>query len=108
MEAVLIYITCADRDEARHIGRELVQKRLAACTNVFSGVESFFQWDGRLEEAAETVLIAKTVSARVPAVVETVRALHSYEVPAVVVVPVAGGNPAFMDWVASEVGDCNR
>jgi periplasmic divalent cation tolerance protein len=108
MEAVLIYITCADRDEARRIGRQLVQKRLAACTNVFSGVESFFQWEGRLEQADETVLIAKTVNAKVPDLIEAVRALHSYTVPAVLVMPVTGGNSAFMDWVASEVGVCDR
>jgi periplasmic divalent cation tolerance protein len=105
---VLVYVTCADRDEARRIGRELVRKRLAACTNVFSGVESFFNWEGQLEQADETVVIAKTVRAKVPAVVEAVRALHSYTVPAVVVVPVEGGNPVFMDWVVSEVGICDR
>jgi periplasmic divalent cation tolerance protein len=108
LETVLVYVTCADREEARRIGQELVRARLAACVNVFSDVESFFHWEGKLEQAAETVMVAKTTRGRVPEVVAAIRARHSYSVPAILVLPVIDGNPAFISWVVDEVGGCDR
>ena len=101
-------MTCADKEEARHIGQELVRERLAACVNLFPGVESFFHWEGRLDQAAETVMVVKTVKEKVPEVIAAIRARHSYSLPAILVLPVVGGNPAFLEWVAGEVSGCNR
>lgn len=108
MQMVLVYITCANQDEARRIGQELVRQHLAACTNVFPAVESFFYWEERLEQAKEAVVVAKTTEEKASMVVEAVCKWHSYTVPAVIVLPVEGGNPAFIKWVLSEVGSCRQ
>ena len=102
MEFRLVYMTTASRDEARKIGRALVEERLAACANVIDGMESVYWWQGKLTEDRETVLIAKTRAELVPALTERVRALHSYTVPCVVALPLMGGNPDYMAWLEAE------
>lgn len=108
MEAVLIYATCAGQDEARRIGRDLVHRRLAACINIFPAVESLFFWEGNLEQANETVMVAKTVQEKVPEAIEAIKAGHSYSVPAILVLPVLDGNKTFIEWVLNEVSGCGR
>lgn len=100
----LIYITAANADEARAIGYALVEARLAACANVLGPMTSIFRWDGAVQEGEEVVLIAKTTAALVDALTAKVRELHSYDCPCVVALAVEGGNPAFLDWIASETG----
>jgi periplasmic divalent cation tolerance protein len=102
MEFRLVYMTAASRDEAKAIGRALVEERLAACANVIDGMESIYWWQGKLSEEREAVLIAKTRAQLVPALTERVRALHSYTVPCVVALPLVGGNPAYLAWLEAE------
>lgn len=102
MEFRLVYMTAASRDEAKKIGRTLVEERLAACANVIDGMESVYWWQGKLTEDKETVLIAKTRADLVPALTERVRSLHSYTVPCVVALPLVGGNPAYLAWLEAE------
>lgn len=98
----LIYITTENAEEARSIGRALVEAGLAACANVLGPMTSIYRWEGAVQEGAETVLIAKTTVARVEALTAKVRALHSYDCPCIVALPVEGGNPAFLEWIAAE------
>ena len=98
----LIYITTDGPDEARAIGRALVEARLAACVNIIDPMVSIYRWEGKVAEGRETVLIAKTRAALVGALTEKVRALHSYDCPCVVALPVDGGNPAFLAWIGAE------
>ena len=102
MGAVLVYITCQDRDEARRIGRALVEERLAACANVHGAIDSFYWWEGKVQSGAEVALIAKTRSELADALAARVKKLHSYTVPCVVTVEIAGGNPDFLDWIERE------
>jgi periplasmic divalent cation tolerance protein len=102
MEIYMIYITASSKDEARTIGRELVLSKLAACANIFDNMNSFYYWDGKLQDDTEAVLIAKTTKERVPQLIDKVKSLHSYECPCIVTLPVAGGNPAFLNWVVAE------
>lgn len=102
MALSLVYITARDRAEARKIGSALVRERLAACVNILGAIESVYRWKDRVRNDREVALIAKTRAARVPALVRRVRALHSYEVPCVVALPIRGGNAAFLRWVESE------
>jgi len=97
------YISCCELSEAERIGRALVGERLAACVNLLPGLRSLFWWQGRIEETTEIILIAKTSTANMEAVVARVRSLHSYSTPCVVFLPVVGGNPAFLDWLRSEM-----
>ncbi|MEW5762441.1 MAG: divalent-cation tolerance protein CutA [Bacillota bacterium] len=103
MEVVLVYITAADEEEARTLGRTLVENRLAACANVIPRIHSTYRWEGQLVEDEEALLLVKTTRGLVDRLIETVREIHSYEVPAVLVLDVAAGNQAFLDWVAAEV-----
>lgn len=103
MTAKLVYMTSGDKAEARRIGRMLVDGRLAACVNIIDGMESLYRWEGAVQQDREVVLIAKTTAERLPALIEKVRALHSYECPCIVSLPIEDGNPAFLQWIASEV-----
>jgi len=98
----VVYITAKDRDEARRIGRQLVDERLAACANVIDGVESIYWWDGAVREESEAALVVKTKEALVPQLIERVKALHSYDCPCIVALPILDGNPAFLQWIADE------
>ena len=102
MTFVWIYVTTASREEAVAIARTLVAERLAAGVNLLDGVQSVYRWDGEVREAAETVLIAKTRGDLVDAVTARVSALHSYDCPCIVALPISGGNAAYFDWIGRE------
>jgi len=103
MAVNLIYITTENKVEAEEIGRILVEERLAACVNIIDNMTSIYRWEGKLMQDTETVLIAKTVQEKVAALTERVKAIHSYECPCVVALPVTGGNDAFLNWVSESV-----
>ncbi len=102
MATVFVYITAPSLDEAQSLGRELVERRLAACVNCIEGMRSIYQWQGKIEEAEEVVLIAKTRSDLVDALTRAVKELHSYQVPCIVAVPILGGNADFLAWIEDE------
>ncbi|MBV8096825.1 MAG: divalent-cation tolerance protein CutA [Acetobacteraceae bacterium] len=97
-EMLLVYVTCGDGEEARRIGRVLVEERLAACVN-FRGHESIYRWHGAIESASEWGLLAKTTRACWPALEMRVRALHSYSLPCIIAWPLAEGLPPYLDWI---------
>ena len=104
MTVNFIYMTAGSTDEARRIGKELVVARLAACVNILDNMNSFYMWQGEIQDDTEVVIIAKTTEDRLPALIEKVKALHSYDCPCIVAIPVSGGNQAFLDWIVEEVG----
>lgn len=97
-----IYITAASRDEALKIGRALVGERLAACANALPGAHSIYRWQGRVEEAEECVLVAKTRAGLVDRLIVRVKSLHSYTCPGIVALPILEGNPDYLAWIAAE------
>jgi periplasmic divalent cation tolerance protein len=103
MEITLIYITAGNKDEAVMIGKALISDRLAACVNIIENMYSMYMWDGKLQDDKETILIAKTTKERVTDLIEKVTALHSYDCPCIVTLPVSDGHPAFLKWVTDEV-----
>lgn len=102
MSVMFVYATASDAAEARRIARSVVEERLAACANVLERVSSVYWWEGRVQEAAEAALVLKTTAGRVEALIARLKALHSYDCPAIVALPVAAGLPGFLDWVAAE------
>ncbi|MEQ8356836.1 MAG: divalent-cation tolerance protein CutA [Kiloniellaceae bacterium] len=98
----LVYVTTADAEEARAIGRAMVEAHLAACANVFSGMVPIFGWEGAVQEGSEAVLILKTSAERAEALVKAVEDRHSYDCPCVVMLPIAGGSRGFLDWISKE------
>lgn len=103
MDINFVYMTAGSKEEARKIGKELVMARLAACVNILDHMNSFYWWDGEIQDETEVVMIAKTTAARLPDLVKKVKSLHSYDCPCVVSLPVAGGHPAFLNWIDGEV-----
>lgn len=96
---VVILVTASSDEEARRIGRALVEERLAACVNVVGPVTSIFRWDGRVQEEGEHLLVVKARRADVERLAARVAALHSYEVPEVLALDVAGGAAPYLAWV---------
>ena len=103
MKINLIYMTVGSKEEARKIGKELVAARLAACVNILDHMNSFYLWDGEIQDDTEVVMIAKTTQNRVPDLIKKVESMHSYDCPCIVSLPVAGGHQPFLDWIAEEV-----
>lgn len=97
-----LYVTAANRQEAQIIARTLVEERLVACANILGDIESFYRWEGAVQNDAEVALILKTRSVKVNAVTQRIKALHSYDCPCVVALDIQGGNPAFIDWIVQE------
>lgn len=100
--AIACLCTCPDADSARRIADALVDARLAACVNLVPGITSVYRWQGKVEQADEVLLVAKTVRERLDALTREVQALHPYELPEVVAVEISGGLPAYLDWIAAE------
>ncbi len=103
MEARIIYITTENKEEARSVGKVLVEERLAACVNIIDGMEAMFWWEGAAQSESETVLIAKTTEDRVDDLTRRVKEVHSYDCPCVVALPIQAGNPEFLSWIGEEV-----
>jgi periplasmic divalent cation tolerance protein len=100
---VTVYATFADADEASRIGRTLVDERLAACANILGPCRSIYRWEGRIEEAGEVAALFKTTAGGADRLIARLAELHSYDVPAAVVWPIADSLPAYRAWVESEV-----
>jgi periplasmic divalent cation tolerance protein len=101
-QALLVLTNVPDADVARRIARALVERRLAACVNILPGVQSVYQWQGAVEEASELSLLIKTTRARYAELEAALQALHPYEIPELVAIPVTAGLPACLAWVAIE------
>ncbi len=103
MEKVFfVYVTAGSREEAQRLGSVLVEERLAACVNVFDGMTSLYWWEGAVQQDQECVLIAKTSAARLPALKERLIALHSYDCPCIVALPVQDGHAPFLQWIGEQ------
>jgi periplasmic divalent cation tolerance protein len=96
--------TCPDADSAHQIATILVQERLAACVNQIAGVRSTYIWNGVLQDEQEVMLIIKTTTAQLATVESRVKALHSYEVPEFIAIPVCAGSQSYLEWVRQNVG----
>ncbi len=102
MDVRFVYMTAGNRDEARTIGQALLEANLAACVNIIDNMHSLYMWEGALQDDPEIVVIAKTTEQRIPALIEKVNALHSYDCPCVLSIPVESGNPEFLAWIRDE------
>jgi len=102
MDAILVITNLPDRDSALGVAEQLVTERLAACVNVLGECTSVYRWKGEMERAAEVTLLIKTRAALYPRVEAAIRALHPYELPEIVAVPISAGLPGYLQWIAAE------
>jgi periplasmic divalent cation tolerance protein len=104
-DVVLVYATFPSQDEAERVGGDLVDRRIVACVNILPAMTSLYIWQGRRQREAECVMIAKTRASLADTLVAEIARLHSYDTPAVVVVPLSGGARPFLDWVSAQTID---
>jgi periplasmic divalent cation tolerance protein len=103
MTEFAVVLCTAPLGGSEKIARVLVMERLAACVNV-SQVRSYFVWEGKLSEDNEELMIIKTERKRVEALFKRIKELHSYEVPEIIVLPIAQGDEAYLRWITESVG----
>jgi periplasmic divalent cation tolerance protein len=102
MNVILVLTNLPDRDSAEKLAGRLVEKREAACVNILAPCISIYHWQGKTESAQEVPLLIKTTEERYAALEQTIRALHPYELPEIIHVPVTGGLPDYLNWVSEE------
>lgn len=103
MSIVTVYCVFADEEEARRIGRLVVEESLAACVNILSPCRSIYRWDGRIEEGREVPALFKTTEAVADRLVDRLALLHSYDVPAIAVWPIERTLEDYAEWVERSV-----
>lgn len=101
--ARLVVTTTGSREEAERIASALVEERLAACVNIIGGIRSVYRWKDAVESADEVLMLVKTQQAQVERLRTRIHELHSYEVPEFLVLEIAGGSAAYLEWIAAGV-----
>ena len=101
-DAYLVITNLPDRESAGRLAHLLVEKRLAACVNILSPCRSVYRWKGKTEDAEEIPMLIKTARDRYAELEAAIRAAHPYELPEIIAVPLAGGLPAYLEWVEAE------
>ena len=94
-----VYMTAVSVDEAKSIGRVLVEQNLAACVNLLENMTSIYKWEEKLEESQEVIMIAKTRKTLMPKLIEKVNSIHSYDCPCILELPVQEANSDFLSWI---------
>jgi periplasmic divalent cation tolerance protein len=97
----MVYVTVANKPEAEKIAQTLLQERLIACANIIGSVSSHFHWEGKIDCVEEFLMIMKSRACLFGELEQRVKALHSYEVPEIIAVPISDGSNAYFDWIAS-------
>jgi periplasmic divalent cation tolerance protein len=100
--AVFVYTTYASLVEAEEAGRSLVEQRLCACVNILPGMVSYYWWNGALERGEEVVMIIKTRASLSEQVSARVKEMHSYETPAILVLPIESVEQNYLGWLMAE------
>jgi periplasmic divalent cation tolerance protein len=101
---LVVLCTCPDEDTGRRIAATLVEEHLAACVNRMPGVRSTYRWQGQVQDEPEVLLIIKTVTSRYAELELRLKALHPYDVPEIIALPVVTGSAHYLAWIAAETG----
>jgi len=102
-DAILVFLTAANKDEALRLAEMLVESHLAACVQILPGIESIYRWQGKVDRQAEVLLIAKTMRSSFEDLEREVRALHGYETPEIVAVSLEAGSGPYLEWLRANV-----
>ena len=100
--AIVVLTTIPTEDEARRLARHLVEVRLAACVQILPPQTSIYRWQDAVEESTERLLIIKTLQDRYSDLETVIRALHPYEVPEIIALPVIAGAPDYLAWLRAQ------
>ena len=98
-DAIVVFMTAANGEEATRLAEMLVGAHLAACVQILPEMESVYRWQGQIERQSEVLLIAKTTREKFDDLEREVRALHSYDTPEIVAVPIVAGSAPYLEWL---------
>lgn len=99
MKTKIVYMTTANFDEARTIGKALLREKLCACVNIIPNISSMFWWDGELEEINESLLLCKTFEGKLGKIKKRVKELHRYEIPCIKAIDAEELNADYVKWM---------
>lgn len=100
---IVVMVACGSEDEAQRIARLLIEAHLAACVNIIP-VRSIFEWDGKIEDQSERLLLIKSMKSRFDQIRDMVKANHSYELPEIIAVDIASASEEYTDWIKTVCG----
>lgn len=101
-DKIVILVTCNSRSEAEKISRILVEARLIACANIVPSVQSIFRWQGEVCNEQEVLIIMKSVKTNLDRIIAKTKAVHSYDVPEIIALPIVAGSSDYLKWVEQE------
>ena len=104
VEVLVVLVTAPSAEKAAELGRVLVSERVAACANVLPGIRSIYWWEGKVQDEPEVLLLLKTARTRFDALRDRVLALHPYQLPEVIALPVEAGSTKYLEWITRETG----
>ena len=96
---IVIFITCANKNEAKKIAAGLISAKLAACVNIVKGLNSLFWWKNKVDRAREVLLIVKSRKTKLARIIKKVRSWHSYSTPEIIALPIIGGDKDYLKWI---------
>jgi len=99
-DAIVVFMTAANGEEATRLADMLVGAHLAACVQILPEIESVYRWEGKIERSSEVLLLAKTTRGKFDDLEREVRALHSYDTPEIVAVPIVAGSAPYLEWLS--------
>jgi periplasmic divalent cation tolerance protein len=99
--AVVVLVTVPSEAVAEQLVTTIVEERLAACGNIVPGLTSIYRWQEKVQSDAELLIVFKTTRATAPRMLARIEALHPYEVPEALVLPVEGGLAPYLAWVTA-------
>jgi periplasmic divalent cation tolerance protein len=103
-DSIIVFMTASNGEEAARLAEMLVGAHLAACVQILPEMESVYRWQGKVERVPEILLLAKTTKSKFEELEREVRALHSYDTPEIIAVPVVAGSPRYLEWLAKAAG----
>jgi periplasmic divalent cation tolerance protein len=104
LDEIVVFITASNDDEATKVARTLVEARLAGCVNIIKNIRSIYTWQGKIEDEAEVLMIAKTQKPLFDALMKKVKELHSYTVPEIIAMPIIEGSEDYLKWLREVTG----
>ncbi len=99
---IQVHSTVKNIKEAEEIAKILVDKKLAACVQIVGPIKSIYKWKGKLEKSREYLCLIKSASSKKERIIREIKKVHSYKVPEIVVVPIIGGSPDYLEWLRKE------
>jgi len=105
MPPIIVFMTASSRSEAQRIAQDLLEKRLAACANIYGPVQSHFWWQGKIDKQQEFLVLLKSDQKLFAKLSKTIKELHSYDMPEILAVPIIAGFQPYLEWLGSTLAE---